>query len=49
MFEKLRKVTRISELDRIIPHKNELDLGNMKLGQMKELILEQIDVHLGNK
>jgi len=42
MFEKLRKVTRISDLDKIIPHKNELDLGNLKLGQMKTIITAEI-------
>jgi len=31
MFEKLRRVTSIADLERIIPHKNEMDAGQKEL------------------
>lgn len=45
MFEKLRKVTRVSELDQIIPHKNELEAGKKELTDIEVLLQADIEDH----
>lgn len=45
IFKKLCKVTRVTELDKIIPLKNELDAGNHQLNEIKNFVQEQIEEH----
>jgi hypothetical protein len=45
MFEKLRKVTRVSDLEQIIPHKNELEAGKQELTLIEKLLEKDLESH----
>lgn len=45
MFEKLRKVTRVSELEKIIPHKNDLEAGFAQLKHIEEMLERDLEKH----
>jgi GTP cyclohydrolase I len=45
MFEKLRKVTRVKDLDEIIVFKNDQESGKNELVIIGDIILKSIDEH----